>query len=69
MSDSIRYHILKQIQENPNSTQRELAKSAGISLPARLNAAKRPCWKQDLTRGKDQLLPAVLYRKGPDKGE
>ena len=32
MNDSIHYHILKQIQDNPEVTQREMAGKAGISL-------------------------------------
>ncbi len=30
--DSIHYHLLKQIQDNPGITQRQLAQRAGISL-------------------------------------
>jgi len=32
MDESIRYHLLKQIEQNPGITQRELSKKAGISL-------------------------------------
>jgi len=32
MNESVNYHILKQIQINPEITQRELAVKAGISL-------------------------------------
>ncbi len=32
MNESIHYHILKQIQDNPEITQRELADKAGVSL-------------------------------------
>lgn len=31
-NDSIHYHLLKQIQDNPGITQRQLAQRAGISL-------------------------------------
>ncbi len=32
MNESIHYHILKEIQDNPEITQRELADKAGVSL-------------------------------------
>ena len=32
MNESIHYHILKQVQDNPEITQRELADKAGVSL-------------------------------------
>ena len=32
MQESTRYHILKQIQDNPSITQRELSKKTGLSL-------------------------------------
>ena len=41
MQDHIRYHILKQVQDNPRITQRELAQSVGISL-GRVNYCLHP---------------------------
>ncbi len=32
MNESVRYHVLKQIQDNPEITQRELAGITGVSL-------------------------------------
>jgi len=32
MQESTRYHILKQIQDNPSITQRELSQKTGLSL-------------------------------------
>lgn len=59
MSDSIRYHILKQIQENPNSTQRELAKSAGISL-----GKTNYCLRSFIEKG---LIKANNFKKSSNK--
>jgi len=51
MKEAIQYHIFKQVQDNPEITQRELAAKTGLSLLARFNATKWPCCRQDLTRG------------------
>jgi len=32
MNESAQYHILKQIQDNPELTQRQIAKNTGLSL-------------------------------------
>ena len=32
MNESAQYHILKQIQDNPQLTQRQIAKNTGLSL-------------------------------------
>jgi len=59
LSDSIRYHILKQIQENPHSTQRELAKSAGISL-----GKTNYCLRSFIEKG---LIKANNFKKSSNK--
>jgi len=60
MQESIRYHILKQIQDNPEITQRELARVAGVSL-GKINY----CLRALVDKG---LIKAERFRKNPHKG-
>ncbi|MGM0681878.1 MAG: MarR family EPS-associated transcriptional regulator [Thermodesulfobacteriota bacterium] len=53
------YHILKQIQDNPRITQRELAKKAGISL-GRTNY----CLRALIDKG---LVKATNFKSSPKK--
>ncbi len=59
MQDHIRYYLLKQIQENPNITQRELASAAGISL-GKVNY----CLRSLVDKG---LVKAENFRDSPKK--
>ena len=59
MQDDIRYHLLKQIQQNPQITQRELAQVAGISL-GKVNY----CLKALMDKG---LVKAENFRASPNK--
>ncbi|HKL81470.1 MAG TPA: MarR family EPS-associated transcriptional regulator [Desulfobacter sp.] len=60
MQESIRYHILKQIQDNPEITQRELARVAGVSL-GKINY----CLRALADKG---LIKAERFRQNPHKG-
>src|SRR6056297_3145966 len=59
MQDDIRYHLLKQIQQNPQITQRELAQEAGISL-GKVNY----CLKALMDKG---LVKAENFRSSQNK--
>lgn len=60
MQESIRYHILKQIQDNPAVTQRELAHVAGVSL-GKINY----CLRALIDRG---MVKAENFRHSAHKG-
>jgi EPS-associated MarR family transcriptional regulator len=59
MNESIRYHVLKQIQDNPEITQRELAGITGVSL-GKLNY----CLKALVDKG---YIKAVNFKNSRQK--
>ncbi|WP_133013322.1 MarR family EPS-associated transcriptional regulator [Marinomonas flavescens] len=59
LSDEYRYKILKELQQNPNLSQRELAKRLGISL-----GKTNFCLKALIEKG---LVKAGNFKKSSDK--
>ena len=59
MQESVRYYILKQVQENPEITQRELAQISGVSL-GKLNY----CLRALVDKG---LIKMESFRQNPQK--
>jgi EPS-associated MarR family transcriptional regulator len=59
MNESIRYHVLKQIQDNPEITQRELARITGVSL-GKLNY----CLKALMDKG---YIKAINFKNSRQK--
>ena len=59
MNESIQYHILKQIQDNPEITQRELASKAGVSV-GKVNY----CLKALMDKG---LIKAINFKNSRSK--
>ena len=59
LSDEIRYQLLKQLENNPQLTQRELAESMGISL-GKLNY----CLKALIDKG---LVKAANFKRNQNK--
>ncbi len=68
MNESIHYHILKNIQDNPEITQRELAMKAGISLGKVnycLKALMDKGWIKAVNFKNSRSKAAYLYKLTP----
>ena len=59
MKESIQYHIFKQIQDNPEITQRELASKAGVSV-----GKANYCLKALMDKG---LIKAINFKNSRSK--
>ena len=59
LSDEIKYQLLKELEANPNASQRELAQSLGVSL-----GKTNYCLKALLEKG---WLKAGNFKRNPNK--
>lgn len=69
MNESAQYHILKHIQDNPQTSQREMAAKAGVSL-GKVNYCLKALAKKGLIKAENfrnaERKSAYLYKLTPE---